>query len=266
MSLTRRALQSSSASTWQAAARPAVCCRRAFSTTQRNSNTEFPTQDPLPQQTSAADGQDRPRWSYTPERMKAPFSIQQPKDPRRSVWVVNEDPARLERMYQKLVGPEIARTLPDELKWLAVTHKSFDNGRRGFNTRLAFFGRMILALETTRSIMGKPLSSIPENDNQNDPYGREAFSHPALDCVDKLNTVQPHQFATPAKLTALAREVDLPGVVRWKPRMPDNLEGSGMTTVMTSTLLAIIGAVSLHHGADVANRVVQGRIVKHLAE
>lgn len=194
--------------------------------------------------------------------MKAPFSIQQPKDPRRSVWVVNEDPNRLDRMYQKLVGPHIARSLPDELKWLAVTHKSFDNGRRGFNTRLAFFGRMILALETTRSIMGNPAAATPEND----PYGREPFVHPALESVDKLNTVQPHQYATPAKLTVLAREVGLPGVVRWKPRMPDNLEGSGMTTVMTSTLFAIVGAVSLHHGADVANRFVQERIIKFLAE
>lgn len=83
---------------------------------------------------------ERPRWSYTPERMKAPFSLQQPKDPRRSIWKVNEDPAKLDRMYEKFLGRDLTRTLPDELKWLAVTHKSFDNGRRGFNTRLAFFG------------------------------------------------------------------------------------------------------------------------------
>lgn len=30
--------------------------------------------------------------------------------------------------------------LTDEVKWLAVTHKSFDHGRRGFNDRLAFLG------------------------------------------------------------------------------------------------------------------------------
>lgn len=73
--------------------------------------------------------------------MKAPFSLQQPKDPKRSIWKVNEDPAKLDRMYEKLIGRDLVRTLPDELKWLAVTHKSFDNGRRGFNTRLAFFGK-----------------------------------------------------------------------------------------------------------------------------
>lgn len=194
--------------------------------------------------------------------MKAPFSLQQPKDPRRSVWRVNADPARLDRMYDKLLGREVARGLPEELKWLAVTHKSFDNGRRGFNTRLAFFGRMILALETTKTIMAGPAGPAAAAD----VYGRTPFSHPSLDNVDKLIAVQPHQYASPARLTALAREVGLNEVVRWKPRMPDNLEGSGVTTVLTSTLFAIVGAVSLHHGGEVANRVVRERIVRFLAE
>ncbi|KIH92400.1 RNase III domain protein [Sporothrix brasiliensis 5110] len=231
------------------------------------------TQDPIPRQTQTTTDESSPRWAHTPARMKAPFSIQQPKDPRRSVWVVNEDPARLDRMYEKLLGPQLARNLPDELKWLAVTHKSFDNGRRGFNTRLAFFGRMILASETTRAIMSRPAAAAAGVADAGqadaalaDPYGREPFSHPALDNVDKLSTAQPHDYATPAKLTMLARDVGLPGVVRWKPRMPDNLEGSGITTVMTSTLYAIIGVVALHHGAAAANRIVQERIINYLAQ
>lgn len=81
--------------------------------------------------------------------MKAPFSINVVKDPKRQIWKVNEDPEKLERMYERLLGKDVAQLLPDELKWLAVTHKSFDGGRRGFNTRLAFFGRsrsVLLAL------------------------------------------------------------------------------------------------------------------------
>ena len=30
--------------------------------------------------------------------------------------------------------------LTEEVKWLAVTHKSFDHGKRGYNDRLAFLG------------------------------------------------------------------------------------------------------------------------------
>ncbi|CAK7274752.1 hypothetical protein SEPCBS119000_006333 [Sporothrix epigloea] len=267
MHKTRQSLCSSTRA-WNTLARPATVCIRSFSSTtaRRNEDTTSDTLDdkllphkPVDNVALNADGE-RGRWSYTPERMKAPFSLQQPKDPRRSLWRVNTDPARLDRMYEKLLGRDLARSLPEDLKWLAVTHKSFDNGRRGFNTRLAFFGRMALALESTKAIMAGTTPQLPD-----DVHGRTPFSHPALDNVDKLHFIQPHHYAAPERLSALSREVGLAGVVRWKPRMPDNLEGSGQTTVLTSTLFAIIGAVSLHHGAEVANRVLRERIVKALA-
>lgn len=45
-------------------------------------------------------------------------------------------------MYNRLLGRDGEKMLPEEIKWLAVTHKSFDYGRRGFNTKLAYFGRL----------------------------------------------------------------------------------------------------------------------------
>ncbi len=73
--------------------------------------------------------------------MKGPgFSINIVKDPRRKVWRCNEDPKLLDAMYNRLLGPNGENMLPDEIKWLAVTHKSFDQGRRGFNSRLAYYG------------------------------------------------------------------------------------------------------------------------------
>lgn len=73
--------------------------------------------------------------------MKGPgFSINVVKDPSRTVWHNNDDPAKLDAMYNRLLGPKGERMLPEEIKWLAITHKSFDQGRRGFNTRLAYFG------------------------------------------------------------------------------------------------------------------------------
>ena len=38
--------------------------------------------------------------------------------------------------------------LTEEVKWLAVTHKSFDHGKRGYNDRLAFLGMIGLKLKT----------------------------------------------------------------------------------------------------------------------
>lgn len=60
--------------------------------------------------------------------------------PSRAIWQVNNDPAKLDDFYGRFLGRDGQRMLPEEIKWLAVTHKSFDYGRRGFNTRLAYFG------------------------------------------------------------------------------------------------------------------------------
>lgn len=72
--------------------------------------------------------------------MKGKFRINPIRDIRRTQWTVNEDPAKLDNMYNRFLGRDGDKMLPDEIKWLAVTHKSFDQGRRGFNSRLAYFG------------------------------------------------------------------------------------------------------------------------------
>lgn len=123
-----------------AAARPAC---RANHQIARHPTALREKNDSLNEPISEADIEEaRPRWSYTPERLKGihGFSLSTPKDPRRSAWSVNEDPAKLDEFYERFLGRNGSRLLPEEIKWLAVTHKSFDFGRRGFNTRLAFYG------------------------------------------------------------------------------------------------------------------------------
>ena len=56
------------------------------------------------------------------------------------IWQVNENQKVLDEFYVRMLGHEGDKLLAEELKWLAVTHKSFDQGRRGFNDRLAFLG------------------------------------------------------------------------------------------------------------------------------
>lgn len=45
---------------------------------------------------------------------------------------------------------------------------------------------------------------------------------------------------------------------------PENLGYSGIPVVLSSTLYAIVGAVSLHSGAEVAARIVRERILKRM--
>lgn len=80
----------------------------------------------------------RPRWQQTPAAMVAPFRLR-PRNPANE-YRVNEDPERLDEVYIRVLGSGGDKLLTEEVKWLAVTHKSFDHGRRGFNDRLAFFG------------------------------------------------------------------------------------------------------------------------------
>ncbi|KAK0609595.1 ribonuclease-III-like-domain-containing protein [Bombardia bombarda] len=205
----------------------------------------------------------KPRWSYTPEGMKGPgFSINVVKDPRRKIWVVNEDPAALDVMYQRLLGTEGNRLLPDEIKWLAITHKSFDFGRRGNNTRLGYFGRQVLAVESTRTILVSTINDL--NGPIPDSYGRTPFSHPALTNADKLNEVHPQSLIDREKMASVAVDVGLPSVMRWKPRLPENLEGSGIVAVLNTTMFAIFGAIALQHGSEAAQRLFRDRLLSRL--
>ena len=90
-----------------------------------------------------------PRWKETPPQMRAPFRSK-PPTLKPNDYSVNEDPKRLDRAYVEILGNKGDEMLPEEIKWLAITHKSFDHGRRGYNDRLAFLG--ISALRVRRSI------------------------------------------------------------------------------------------------------------------
>ena len=90
-----------------------------------------------------------PRWKASPAGLNLPFRIRSAEG--KPAWRCNEDPRLLDAMYGRLLGGGVvaggaapgargAALLREETKWLAVTHKTFDQGKRGFNERLAFYG------------------------------------------------------------------------------------------------------------------------------
>lgn len=87
---------------------------------------------------AAAPDEQRPRWSFTPERMKAPLTLKAYNPA--TFYRVNESPEKLDAIYNRILGDGGDKLVTEEVKWLAVTHKSFDQGRRGYNDRLAFLG------------------------------------------------------------------------------------------------------------------------------
>ena len=114
------------------------CSHASRPTLVRTSACAFSTSTPSRAPEYDTEAADRPRWQQTPPRMQAPFRIRPAA--KGGVFKVNEDPKRLDDAYVRLLGPGGDKVLDDEAKWLAVTHKSFDHGRRGFNDRLAYLG------------------------------------------------------------------------------------------------------------------------------
>ena len=57
-----------------------------------------------------------------------------------SAFKINSDPEKLDAALKRMIGNGAPSMLPEEIKWLAVTHKSFDHGRRGNNDRLSYLG------------------------------------------------------------------------------------------------------------------------------
>lgn len=130
--------------------RPPITCRCAQVAHNRiplrpspvSFSTSTTSSSPYDEQRQPQYSQDRPRWQQTPSRMTAPFRSKPPtKVP--NEFEVNEDPQLLDDVLVRVLGKDGDKMLTDEVKWLAITHKSFDHGRRGYNDRLAFIGTRV---------------------------------------------------------------------------------------------------------------------------
>lgn len=198
--------------------------------------------------------------------MTAPYRIR--PQAKGGVFKVNEDPRKLDDVYVRMLGPGGDKILGEEVKWLAVTHKSFDHGRRGFNDRLAYLGRRIVELQTSQALIQAPQENEwPRDDNGiplNDEFGRKPYLHPALNGLPGLTAEAEGLVLNKTRLSQIAERYGLDKVTRWKPKRADNLQGSGVEGVLMTSLYAIVGAVALERGGEVANKVVQDKILAPL--
>ncbi|KAI1006437.1 hypothetical protein K3495_g1779 [Podosphaera aphanis] len=204
---------------------------------------------------------ERPRWSYTPERMKMPFRVRL-VDPK-STWRCNTDPFRLDRFYIKFLGNGADKLLTEEVKWLAVTHKSFEQGARGFNDRLAFLGRRILNLQANVALVSS--QNVPTFDSTGHPSDdRVPFTHPALVGLPNLTKAPLSEVLSKEKLADLGTSVGLRHVIRWYPRNIRDMESSGIDTVLATSMYSIFGALALQNGGEVAAELARQHVLKPL--
>ncbi|KIW92484.1 uncharacterized protein Z519_06331 [Cladophialophora bantiana CBS 173.52] len=200
-----------------------------------------------------------PRWSQTPPALKAPVRVRPPRI--QTPLKINKDQRKLDDFYVRFLGRDGDKMLSEETKWLAVTNKSFDAGRRGFNDRLAFFGKRILELQCSLGLISVADASRYPKSKELDPYGRQPFGHPATESVECLLGGAHHWFTSHKQLSTLAEQYGLPEVVRWHPRDPDRLQASGSELVYSQAILAIIGALALEQGGAVANQIAKEKVL-----
>ncbi|KAI9802351.1 MAG: hypothetical protein M1833_001857 [Piccolia ochrophora] len=162
-------------------------------------------------------------------------------------------------MYVRFLGPDGHRMLTEEVKWLAMTHKSFDHGRRGFNDRLAYLGHRILRLQTTLALLDTPPTPTPE-----DPYDRTPVTDPALRGLENLSDDVVAAVLDKKRVAGVASRSGIGEVLRWTPHKPYDLHASGISNVLAEALFAVVGAVSLQKGGEVAAKVARERILNYL--
>jgi large subunit ribosomal protein L15 len=175
---------------------------------------------------------DTPRWKETPTRMRAPVSLKK-HDPENR-FSVNESQELLDEVYRTILGEDGDKLLTDEVKWLAVTHKSFDQGRRGYNDRLAFLGmagsflckkrrsdanlrpgKRIVDLQTSLALLNRTDGTFVDPP---DEFEREPFRHPGVDLLPRLSDQTKGDFVSLPRIASMAHNLGLTQVVRWKPR------------------------------------------------
>lgn len=146
-------------------------------------------------------------------------------------------------------------------QWQTLTHKSFDHARRPFNDRLALLGRRILELQTSLLLLQQPLPHKVSEAIRLDPY---IYSHPSLTGLSNLSSPSKTSVVNKASLSRLATTYGLDKVVRWRPKKSDRLESSGRDVVLAQSVYAVVGAVALRKGGDVAGRVARERVLAPL--
>ena len=175
-----------------------------------------------------------PRWRTTPAAMTAPVRVR-PLPVRSHEFTVNTSSELLDEVYVNMLGKEGDKVLTEEVKWLAVTHKSFDHGRRGYNDRLAFLGtankkwsspnadresctgKRIVELQTSLAILTAGASSDPPPPKK-DSYGRLPYQNPALEGIEQLTDKSRSAVLDPNRMGGLADRYGLNRVIRWKPK------------------------------------------------
>jgi large subunit ribosomal protein L15 len=134
-------------------------------------------------------------------------------------------------------------------------------------------GKRIVDLHTSLAILNRNDGTFS---HPPDSYQRTPFQHPGVDLLPRLTEKIKLSMTDRKRMADFAVQIGLLTVLRWKPRIvskqwpsciranpwkADNLHASGVETAVSQALYAIVGAIALQRGGEVASRIVKDRIL-----
>ncbi|KAI5780764.1 ribonuclease-III-like-domain-containing protein [Geopyxis carbonaria] len=196
---------------------------------------------------------------------RAPFAVR-----KRIPFSVNDKPQDLNAVYSELLGTQLQ--LSEDIKWQAVTHKSFDHGRQPFNEKLAFFGKTLLQMHACGHVLSRPRSDkytyskpFSYRSSEGSYYqAPEPFIPNDYQNLNAINRASVEDLYNQTAISNLIRSSGLLKVMRWKPAEAHDLERSGEMIIGQECLYAIVGAISLQKGGNAASQFIHTKILPQI--
>jgi large subunit ribosomal protein L15 len=117
-------------------------------------------------------------------------------------------------MYDGLIGNHTMLT--PETRWLAVTHKTFDQGKRGYNDRLSYLGRRIVEAQTSIALANMKPANL--EGMTRDKFGRLPAVFPELRGLQNITENVKETVLNRGAIARIGEKYGLDRCLRWSPQ------------------------------------------------
>lgn len=183
------------------------------------------------------------------------------------------DPSEYHTFITSYTGIASSKQLSDAVAQQIFTHKSFKHGKAPYNEKLAFLGRRVLYAQLSSHIMSNSahessISTVDDTAASSDTSTTPSSPSPAHDASVvheprqlTLQKLESHYLSPDHIGTSALRIPGLAALLRWTPRDTTQLHASGQVKVAGDAMTALVGALELQCGGDVAAAFVRRALV-----
>lgn len=137
--------------------------------------------------------------------------------------------------------------IPDEIALQVITHKSFGNGIKPYNEKLAAMGSKLLSLYFAKYVTNQPC----KHDNGVEGKNLDVLGSPMSRELPSLKTA-----------AIFAKSNNINEIMFWHTRNSTlGFESSGELKVSGELLFSLVGAVNFYHGKNKAEQFITEKLV-----